>query len=193
MLAWNAAWAAVAAARPARRTAGDRPNLARFVFTHPAARVGPPEWRAAADEQAGRLRRAASRWGARGRASTTLVDELRIEPEFEVRWNAHPIGEKRRGAKRLAHPLVGDLDLTYEVLDLADDTDQQLVTWMAADDVTAARLATLTGHRAFVSSKFLSRRRHRRAARRWSMDQGPAPAHTRYSAATSNAEPRPTW
>jgi hypothetical protein len=31
------------------------------------------------------------------------------------------------------------------VLELADDTDQQVVTWMAADDVTAGRLESLVG------------------------------------------------
>jgi transcriptional regulator with XRE-family HTH domain len=145
VLAWNAAWASVVAGLGLLDGApGRRPNFARFVFTHPAARTVFPEWRLAADEQAGRLRRAASRWGLDAHVGE-LVAELRAEPEFEVRWNAHPIGDKRRGAKRIAHPLVGDLDVAYEVLALADDTDQQVVTWMAADDVTAARLESLVG------------------------------------------------
>ena len=50
------------------------------------------------------------------------------------------MAEKRRGAKRLVDPDVGELNLAYEVLLLADD-DQQLVTWRPADDATAERLA----------------------------------------------------
>jgi isopentenyldiphosphate isomerase len=41
----------------------------------------------------------------------------------------------------LLDPDVGELHLAYEVLLLADD-DQQLVTWRAADDLTAERLTT---------------------------------------------------
>ena len=98
-----------------------------------------PEWRAAADEQAGRLRRALTVWSHEA-SVRDLVDELLDDPEFEVRWHAHPVDEKRRGTKVLAHPEVGDLAIAYEVLDVADDSGQQLVTWLPADDATAARL-----------------------------------------------------
>lgn len=145
VLAWNTAWATVAGGLGLLDTVSEqRPNFVRFVFTHPAARTVFPEWRAAADEQAGRLRRATTLW-AHEAAVGALVDELLIEPEFAVRWNAHPIGEKRRGTKRLAHPDVGDLEIAYEVLDLADDGGQQLISWLPADEPTADRLTSLTG------------------------------------------------
>ena len=62
-----------------------------------------------------------------------------------MRWDAHPIGEKHRGSKRLTHPEVGDLDLDYEVLDLADESGLQLITWLPGSPATAERLQTLTG------------------------------------------------
>ena len=123
---------------------GTPPNLVRFVFAHPAARAVFPEWRTAADEQVGRLRKAVMHW-SHDQALVALIDELRANTEFDVRWNAHPIGEKHRGTKRLTHPEVGGLDLDYEVLDLQGDHELQLVTWLAADASTATRLATLTG------------------------------------------------
>ena len=145
VVAWNTAWAAVAGGLGLLDApVGAPPNLVRFVFTHPAARSVYTEWRPAADEQASRLRRAATRWSHEATV-TDLVDELRRNPEFEVRWNAHPIVEKRRGAKRLTHPAVGDLDIAYEVLDLADDTELQLITWLPATELTAERISTLTG------------------------------------------------
>jgi len=145
VLAWNTSWAAVAGALGLLDAApGTPPNLARYVFRHPAARSVFPEWRSAADEQAGRLRRAFTHW-AHDEHVQDLVTELRGGPEFETRWNAHPIGEKRRGTKRLHHPEVGDLHVAFEVLELPDDAEQQLVTWLPADDETAARLAALTG------------------------------------------------
>jgi len=116
-----------------------RPNLARYVFLDRRAHDAFPAWRVAADEQVGRLRRAMARWDGDD-AVADLVAELRQEPEFEVRWAAHPVDEKRRGAKLITHPVAGDLDLTVEVLAIADDSEQVLVTWLPADDVTAARL-----------------------------------------------------
>ena len=77
----------------------------------------------------------------------------RLEPEFEARWDAHPVDEKRRGSKLLTHPEVGDLAIAYEVLDLGDDTGQQLITWLPADDVTAARLAISPARPDSASSK----------------------------------------
>jgi hypothetical protein len=145
-VAWNQAWASVVTGLgmldPTGGAAG--PNLARFVFTHPAARAVYPEWRRAADEQVGRLRRTAACYSHEP-AVAALVEELRHDPEFEARWAAHPVAEKRRGSKRLTHPEVGDLDLDYEVLDLSDDTGLQMVTWIPADSVTADRLQQLTG------------------------------------------------
>ncbi len=123
---------------------GTPPNLVRFVFAHPAARTVFPEWRTAADEQVSRLRRAVMHW-SHDEALATLIDGLRTNPEFDFRWDAHPIGEKHRGTKRLTHPEVGDLELDYEVLDLHGDDELQMITWLAADPVTAQRLATLTG------------------------------------------------
>ena len=93
---------------------------------------------AAADEQAGRLRRALT-VSSHEASVRELVDELLDDPEFEVRWHAHPVDEKRRGTKVLTHPEVGDLAIAYEVLDVADDSGQQLVTWLPADDATTAR------------------------------------------------------
>jgi hypothetical protein len=145
VLAWNPAWAATVRSLGLLDTAPDRtPNLVRFVFADPAARSVFPEWRLAADEQAGRLRRAHALWSHEARVGA-LVDELGGDPEFAARWNAHPVDEKRRGPQRITHPDVGDLDLAFEVLDLADDGGQQLVSWLPADELTATRLATLAG------------------------------------------------
>ncbi len=145
-MAWNEAWASVVAGLGMLDTIGSDapPNLARYMFTHPAARAVYPEWRHAADEQAARLRRAAACY-SHDPAVSGLIEELRREHEFEMRWVAHPIGEKHRGSKRLAHPDVGDLDLDYEVLDIADESGLQLITWLPGNPATAERLQTLTG------------------------------------------------
>jgi len=112
------------------------------------------DWDTAADEQVARLRAAEPRWGE-DPAFVALRDQLLAVDEFASRWSTHPIAEKRRGTKRLDHPAVGPLELAFEVLLLADD-EQQLVTWRAADDSTATRLATVLGDGRPVSPPQLS-------------------------------------
>jgi transcriptional regulator with XRE-family HTH domain len=139
VIAWNASWPRVVTALGLL----DDPNvnLVRYVFTHPHAHDVYPDWDGAADEQVARLRAAEPRWREEA-AFGALLDELLPVEEFATRWSTHPVAEKRRGSKRLVHPDAGELHLAYEVLLLPDD-DQQLVTWRAADDVTAGRLDAL--------------------------------------------------
>jgi transcriptional regulator with XRE-family HTH domain len=137
VIAWNASWERVVA--PLGMLDDVPANLARYVFTHPRARDAYVDWDTAADEQVARLRAAEPRWGGEP-AFVALLHELRAVDVFTSRWSTHPIAEKRRGSKHLAHPDVGNLHLAYEVLLLADD-DQQLVTWRAGDDVSGEWLA----------------------------------------------------
>ena len=104
-----------------------------------------PDWVAAADEQISRLRAAEARWGDDD-GFGALMGELRTSPDFVERWSLFATTEKRRGTIRLAHPDLGQLRLNFEVLLLADDLDEQrLVTWLPADEATAAALADIGG------------------------------------------------
>lgn len=141
VLAWNDAWAAIV--RPLGLLDEAVPNIARYVFLDPRARQAYPAWRSVADDQAGRLRRTFSRW-EHDAGLATLIAELSTDPEFAVRWAAHPIDDKRRTTTHLAHPTAGDLHLAVEVLSLVDDTEQVLVSWLPADADTAASLDALT-------------------------------------------------
>ena len=76
-----------------------RPNLARYILTHPLARTVYPDWSWAADEQVGRLRAASIRWGGDSRF-VDLVDELSSLKDFATRWSAHTVSEKQRGTTR---------------------------------------------------------------------------------------------
>lgn len=111
-------------------------NLARFVFLHPSARSVYPDWGSAADEQAQRLRAASMRWSF-DEAMIALLDDLQQVPEFASRWSDHEVAEKRRGTKALTHPTLGPLQIAYEVMSLADDDEQRLVTWLPADERTS--------------------------------------------------------
>jgi hypothetical protein len=53
-----------------------------------------------------------------------LIGELSTRSaEFRLRWAAHNVKSHRTGAKMLHHPLVGDLVLDYEALELPATRD----------------------------------------------------------------------
>jgi transcriptional regulator with XRE-family HTH domain len=139
VLVANEPWQALAGALG---LVGDPPNLARFTFLDPHGRAAYPDWDAVADQQVNELRTADLRWG-RDPLMAPLLAELMEAPEFARRWSEHGVADKRRGEQRVAHPALGTLRVAYEVLLLPDAADQRLVTWLPADERTAAALATL--------------------------------------------------
>jgi transcriptional regulator with XRE-family HTH domain len=96
-------------------------NSARFTFLDPAAVDYYPEWERVASELVAHLRSEAGR-NPYDRQLSDLIGELSTRSdEFRVRWAAHNVRYHRTGSKRIHHPIVGDLDLTYESMDLSAD------------------------------------------------------------------------
>src|SRR5207253_2246676 len=53
------------------------------------------------------------------RALTDLIGELSTRSKtFRTRWAAHDVRFHRTGRKQLHHPVVGDLDLSFEAMEL---------------------------------------------------------------------------
>lgn len=51
--------------------------------------------------------------------------------EFRQRWAAHHVKLHRTGVKRFRHPVVGDLTLDFEALDLPGDPGQRMLVYSA--------------------------------------------------------------
>ena len=97
-----------------------QPNLARFVFLDPRASTFYPDWEIMADTAVAILRVEAGH-SPYSKELTDLVGELATRSdEFRRRWAAHHVRSHRRGTKRLHHPVVGDLTLRYEALEIPD-------------------------------------------------------------------------
>ncbi|WP_031482909.1 helix-turn-helix transcriptional regulator [Streptomyces bicolor] len=95
-----------------------RPNIARYIFLDPGARQFFVDWEAAAAVTAALLRAEAGR-EPHDRALRELIGELStLSPDFRSQWAAHDVRIRHDGIKRLQHPDVGELELTYQSLDL---------------------------------------------------------------------------
>jgi transcriptional regulator with XRE-family HTH domain len=140
LLAWNGQWTRLVA--PLGLLDGPRPNLAHYVFLHPAARSVLPDWDDVADQQASRLRPAAA-WFADDARMQSLLAELHAAPGFDDRWNGRLVDEERSGTLRLAHPVLGDLRVNVETMLLGTVWAQRLLVWLPGNEATARAFSEL--------------------------------------------------
>src|SRR5205085_390534 len=100
----------------------ERPaNSARFTFLDPAAPEFYVDWERTARDLVAHLRSEARR-NPYDRGLSDLVGELSTRSkEFRTWWATHNVRYHRSGTKRLRHPVVGELVLDYEVMDLSAD------------------------------------------------------------------------
>jgi hypothetical protein len=107
------------------------PNSARFLFLDPRARTFYTDWDTVAHDVVAALRGEAGR-NPYDRALSDLIGLLSTRSdEFRVRWARHDVRFHRSGTKRFHHPLVGELTLAYESLDLPADPGLTIVTYSA--------------------------------------------------------------
>jgi transcription regulator MmyB-like protein len=107
------------------------PNVARFIFLNPRGPEFFVDWESVANDAVGILRAEAGR-DPYDKRLTDLIGELSTRSdEFRVRWAAHDVKFHRTGTKRLHHPIVGELTLAYEALDLPGDMGQRILAYTA--------------------------------------------------------------
>lgn len=131
---------------------GARPpvNAARFIFLEPRAQTFYREWEAQTRQIVAVLRAEAGR-SPYDRHLSDLVGELSTRSDlFRKLWGAHDVREHRTGLKLVHHPVIGDLDLTYQAMDLASDKGLQMMVFSAepgsATHERLQLLANLTGN-----------------------------------------------
>jgi transcriptional regulator with XRE-family HTH domain len=106
-------------------------NNARFVFLDPRAETFYCDWDRAANETVAVLRWAAGH-NPHDRDLSDLVGELATQStEFRIRWAAHNVRFHDAAVKQLHHPIVGDLSLSFNRLDLTADDGLTIFTYVA--------------------------------------------------------------
>ena len=106
-------------------------SLARFIFLDQTAREFYVGWERIASDIAAVLRSEAGR-DPHDKALHDLIGELctRSEP-FRTRWAAHNVRLHRIGVKSLRHPVVGDLTLDCDAMELPADTGLTVIAYSA--------------------------------------------------------------
>jgi transcriptional regulator with XRE-family HTH domain len=106
-------------------------NSARFIFLDPRATDFYVDWEQVATDAVAILRSEAGR-DPHDRGLSDLVGELSTQSEtFRTRWAAHNVRFHDTGAKRFHHPVVGDLSLTFETMQLSADEGLMIFVYTA--------------------------------------------------------------
>ena len=108
-------------------------NTTRFIYLQPeAARELFVDYDQVAKDGAAMLRLEAGR-NPHDKDLIQLVGELSTRSElFRQRWASQDVRYHRSGRKRLRHPVVGQLDLDYEAMELLSDPGLVLNMYTAA-------------------------------------------------------------
>ncbi|RKQ92995.1 helix-turn-helix protein [Solirubrobacter pauli] len=106
-------------------------NSARFTFLDPAATEFYVDWERVARDLVAHLRSQAGR-NPYDPGLTDLVGELSMRSDdFRTWWAAHNVRFHQTGTKKLRHPVVGELELSYDVMELPADTGLSISVYSA--------------------------------------------------------------
>jgi transcription regulator MmyB-like protein/helix-turn-helix protein len=106
-------------------------NTARFVFLDERSQSYYLEWNTVAADVVAILRAEAGR-DPYDRELSDLVGELSTRSElFRTLWAAHDVRTHDTGVKRIHHPLVGELDLSFEAMELVADPGLTMFVYTA--------------------------------------------------------------
>ena len=113
-------------------------NTTRFAYLNPAAKEFWRDYDQILHDAASMLRMEAAR-NPHDPDLIQLVGELSTRSEtFRERWASRDVKFHRTGVKRLHHPVVGDLDLNYESMELPGEPGLFLNVYTAPADSPSA-------------------------------------------------------
>jgi len=107
------------------------PNTARFIFLDDRSTSFYADWNTVAADVVAILRAEAGR-DPYDRELSDLVGELSTRSElFRTLWAAHNVRTHDTGIKHIHHPLVGELNLTFESMELVADPGLTMFVYTA--------------------------------------------------------------
>ncbi|GAA4692660.1 helix-turn-helix transcriptional regulator [Phytohabitans rumicis] len=120
-------------------------NQLRVAFLEPDARCIYADWATVAAETVASLRASAGTDLDDPRL-TELVGELSLKSEdFRRLWARHDVKAKTAGTKRLIHPMVGEMTLSYETFTVNGAAGQLLIVYHAEPGSPSEHALALLG------------------------------------------------
>lgn len=146
ILAWNRSGHALVAGHlpeGAPHDSASRPSTARMFFLDPDQRDLYRNWEELARIHIGYLRLASGRY-PNDATLAALIGELSMHSnDFARLWASGEIADCTNGQMLLNHPLLGEINLEYQVWLQPDSTDHRLEVYTPRDEATSRMLASL--------------------------------------------------
>lgn len=118
-------------------------NSARYLFLDERARTFYLDWETSAREAVSALRLLAGQ-DPSDRALMALVGELATRSsDFRTWWGGHTVRTHTTGTKRIRHPLVGEMTLSYESLLFPSNSGIVIGTYLAEPGTSSAEALDL--------------------------------------------------
>ena len=125
---------------------GQHPNLARFTFLDERSRSLQLDWDSAADVVVSILRTEAGR-DPHDEELQNLVRELSSHSDdFRRLWGEHNVRHHGTGYKRFRHPIVGELTIAYEGLEMTSEPGLTLTVYTAEPGSASEEALVLLGN-----------------------------------------------
>ncbi|WP_017547159.1 helix-turn-helix transcriptional regulator [Nocardiopsis prasina] len=122
---------------------GQPPNVARFTFLDERARTFFPDWDMFAEVTVAILRTEAGR-DPHNKELHDLIGELCTRSdEFRHLWGAHDVRHHGTGFKTFDHPVVGEMTLAFEGMELAAEPGLTLTVYTAEPGSASAERMSL--------------------------------------------------
>nr|ADK54880.1 transcriptional regulator [uncultured soil bacterium] len=122
-----------------------RPNLTRMLFLDPHTRELYARWDDEAKRAVASLRLVAGRHPD-DRHLAELIGELSMKStEFAALWSRHPVLNCTFGVKYFHHPVVGQLELAFEVVQMPDDSAHRILMYSAEPGTPSEAALRLLG------------------------------------------------
>jgi transcriptional regulator with XRE-family HTH domain len=151
VLAWNPLGHQLLAghyAADSPRSAANRPNLTRMLFLDPHTRELHTRWSEEAKRSVASLRLVAGRHPDDHRLAELIGELCMKSAEFSGLWSRHPVLNCTFGVKYFSHPVVGQLELQFEVLSLPDDSAHRILLYSAEPGTPSEAALRLLGRSA---------------------------------------------
>ncbi|MFI7316757.1 helix-turn-helix domain-containing protein [Streptomyces venezuelae] len=129
VVGWNALGAALFV--DFARIVPEHRNLARMVFLDPRVRTLYMDWEDVASSFVARLRMDAIRYMGSPRLDALVRELSAVDADFRRWWDRQDVQGVTSGRKRLKHPVVGELTLDWQALQIASTPEQTIVVHMA--------------------------------------------------------------
>ena len=118
-------------------------NYARWILRSDEARELFLDWNEQARNAVASLRLEVGRNPDDPDTQRLVGDLMDSSSEFRAWWAEHHVHQRTFGAKRLRHPLVGELTVQYETLTLPGDTEQALYLYTSEPGSASREALTL--------------------------------------------------